>query len=190
MSIALTQAQVRELFDYGEENGVLIRKRTRAGNPWNKPCGNKPTAHGYGQVNIDGNMYLTHRIIWLWYYGTWPREIDHLDRNPMNNRIVNLRTASKAVNQHNRGIQRNNSSGYPGVCWNKQKKKYQAQIKINNKHIYLGCFTTPEDAFLAYQLAKIELHPTSPIAQEYLKELTVPFLLPKISPTEARFIHD
>lgn len=174
MRIKLTQTQVRELFDYDSENGWLIRKKTRAGNPWNKPCGHKPYApHGYGEVGIAGKAYKTHRVIWLWHYGEWPEnEIDHIDQNKMDNRIENLRNVSNSENQHNSSIRKNNSTGFPGVYWHKQFKKYQAQISINNKLIYLGRFTTPEEAFLAYQLAKIELCPSSPIAQEYLKELT------------------
>lgn len=163
--------RVRELFDYDEDNGWLIRK-FKLGK--RKPVGHKPLRNGYGRVEIDGKTYYTHRLIWLWVHGSWPDgEIDHLDRDPMNNRIGNLRVVTRVENNHNRGMNRNNSSGYPGVSWYKQEKKYVAQIKINNKNRKLGYYTTPEEAFLAYQLAKIELHPSSPAAQEYLRELTL-----------------
>lgn len=170
----LTQEQVKELFDYDEENGWLIRKKDERGRVVNRPCGVKPARNGYGQVNIDGKVYLTHRVVWLWHKGEWPEhEIDHIDQNKMNNRIENLRAATRSENQHNRSTNSNNSSGYPGVSFDKNTNKHKAYININSKQIYLGIFNTAEEAYLEYQLAKIQYHPTSPAAQEYLRELTM-----------------
>lgn len=174
MSKELNQERVRELFDYDSENGLLIRKKDHRGRMINLTCGHKPIRNGYGKIEIDGKNYYTHRLIWLWVHGSWPDgEIDHLDRDRMNNRIENLRVVVGSENQHNHRIRRDNSSGFPGVYWDKHAKKYKAQIMLNNKQIHLGYFTTPEEAFLAYQLAKIEMHHSSPIAKEYLKELTL-----------------
>lgn len=168
----ITQELVRELFDYDGDKGILIRKSFKNGK--RKPVGHKPIhSQGYGQVRIGGKMYFTHRIIWLWNFGELPEFIDHLDRDRMNNRLDNLRTATKQQNNHNHGLHGNNSTGFPGVSWHKPAKKYKAEISINNKNLYLGLFAAAEDAFLAYQLAKIELHPSSPIAQEYYRELTL-----------------
>lgn len=166
MTKELTQERARDLLRYDAETGILMRK-LKSGR-W-KICGNKPTHNDeYGQVNIDGRMYLTHRLIWLLLYGAWPEnEIDHIDRDPMNNRINNLRIVTRTENMHNRNKQTNNSSGYPGVYFNKQRNKYMAHIKVNRKKIYLGLFNTAEEAFTAYILGKIEHHPTSPISQEY-----------------------
>lgn len=160
-----------EVLRYNAENGVLERK-LKSGR-W-KICGHKPICNGYGHVKIDGKMYLTHRLVWLLVHGTWPEhEIDHIDRDPMNNRIENLRPTTPSENCHNQGLRSNNSSGYPGVCFDKRANKYRAEIRVNNKQIFLGYYATAEQAFLAYQLAKIKYYPTSPIAQEYLKELTL-----------------
>lgn len=162
----LTQEQVRALFDYDAENGWLIRKKDEHGRVVNRPCGIKPGNHGYGRVSIDGKLYLTHRVIWLWYYGTWPEhEIDHINQNKMDNRIENLRPATRSENMQNIGMKSNNSTGYPGVYFHKRDNKYQAQIAVNNKKIYLGLFASAEEAFEAYMIAKIKYHPTSPAAQ-------------------------
>lgn len=172
MKTDLTQERVRELFDYDAETGILMRK-LKSGR-W-KVCGDKPTLNDeYGQAYIDGKNYLAHRLIWLWHYGEWPEhDIDHLDRNPMNNRINNLRAATRTENLHNLGIYKNNSSGYPGVSFFGRYNKYVINIRLNGKLIFIGYFDTPEEAFVAYMVAKIEYHPTSPIAQEYLRELTL-----------------
>lgn len=167
----LTQERVRELFDYDAENGILLKILKNG----KQAVGNKPTLNGrYGQVMIDGKKYLTHRVIWVWHYGSWPDgEIDHINRNKMDNRIENLRVVTSSENKHNLGLRRDNSSGYTGVYWFKRDKKYVAYIVINKKQINLGYYTTAEEAYLAYMLAKIKHHPTSPIAQEYLRELTL-----------------
>lgn len=82
----LTQERVRDLFDYDSDNGWLIGKKDENGRVVNRPI-----CRGYGYVRIDGKMFYSHQIIWLWHYGTWPEgEIDHLDQNPMNSRIENL----------------------------------------------------------------------------------------------------
>lgn len=168
----LTYERAIEIFRYDAENGLLERKLPSG--RW-RACGHKPNRFdGRSQIRIDGKKYFAHRVIWLLVYGSWPEhEIDHLDRNPLNNRIANLRAATPSENQHNKGLYGNNSSGYPGVCFDKWANKFMAQIGVNGKNTNLGRFNTAEEAFLAYQLAKIEHHPSSPIAQEYLRELTV-----------------
>lgn len=168
----LTQERVLELFDYDAENGWLIRKKDNHGRVVNRPCGNKPGCAGYGLLTIDGKTYRVHRVIWLWCKGSWPEnEIDHLDRNRMNNRINNLQDVEHKQNQQNIGRHSDNSSGFPGVSWHKRAKKYRARIEVDDKDIYLGYFNTAEEAYRAYQLAKIKYHPNSPIAQQYRKEL-------------------
>lgn len=83
---------------------------------------------------------------------------DHIDGNPLNNCRSNLRLATPAENARNRGKQRDNTSGFKGVHWNKQRRNWRAQIKINQKGIHLGVFDTPEEAYAAYCKAAKELH--------------------------------
>ncbi|MCZ2128603.1 MAG: HNH endonuclease [Anaerolineales bacterium] len=169
--VRLTAELVRELFDYDEVDGWLMRKFK---NGKTRPCGHTPTCNGYGYVRIARKSYLTHRIVWLWHHGTWPQNnIDHIDRDRMNNRIENLRVVNRSENQHNRGLSKNNTSGFPSVYWYKPREKYRVQIKVDNKKTHIGYFETFEEAYLAYQLAKIKMHPTSPLAQEYYRELTL-----------------
>lgn len=167
----LSYERAIEVLRYDTENGVLERRFKNG--EW-RICGHKPDHHGYGQVSIDGKKYKTHRLIWLMVHGSFPEhEIDHIDRDKMNNRIRNLRSVTAAENKHNTGLRRNNSSGYLGVSYHRQTNNYRAQIHVKGKSITLGYFDTAEEAFLTYQLAKIQYHPTSPVAQQYLRELTV-----------------
>ena len=72
--------------------------------------------------------------------------VDHIDNNTHNNNLINLRFATPAQNQHNRSINKNNTSGTKGVNWNKKSMKWRAQICINGKVINLGSFINKDDA--------------------------------------------
>lgn len=76
--------------------------------------------------------------------------VDHIDRNALNNTRVNLRIATNAQNQHNRGKQSDNTSGYKGVFWHRHAQRWKAVIRVNGKRLWLGSFSTPELAHQAY----------------------------------------
>ena len=77
-------------------------------------------------------------------------KVDHIDCNQLNNHINNLRYVNQSENLQNRDSTSNPSSKYKGVSFHKTKNKWQAQIKLDGKLIYLGCFTTEKDAAIAY----------------------------------------
>lgn len=77
-------------------------------------------------------------------------QVDHIDGDSLNNRRANLRKATNAQNQANRGAQANNTSGYKGVYWSKADRKWKAFIRVNKKMLHLGYFSKPEDAHKAY----------------------------------------
>ena len=76
--------------------------------------------------------------------------IDHIDNNPLNNRIENLRLCNLSENARNANKRVDNSSGYKGVSWHKQSSKWVAQITVNGKRKHLGFFKDKEEAHEAY----------------------------------------
>lgn len=86
-------------------------------------------------------------------------QLDHKDRNPLNNRKNNLRICTTAENSRNSRVLRcSNTSGYKGVSWSTAQQKWTADITFNYKHIYLGAFTDPKQAAAAYNAKAVELH--------------------------------
>lgn len=116
---------------------------------------------GRWQVRVDGRVYKAHRLAWFWTYGEWPKgQIDHIDGNPLNNRLGNLRDVSVSVNQQNmKRAKSNNKTGFLGVC--PEGVRFKASITINRRQIYIGTFSTPELAHMAYLDVKRALHPGS-----------------------------
>ena len=118
---------------------------------------------GYWQVQINKKNYPAHRVVYFLCTGLWPiAQIDHIDGNPSNNRIENLREATVQENGQNRKLNINNCSGYQGVTFSKSTNKWQSQIKANGSYKYLGVFITAEEAHEAYKMAKREFHQFNP----------------------------
>lgn len=116
-------------------------------------------ANGYVYIRVYGRLLLAHRLIWEMHNGEIPEgmEIDHIDTNPLNNRIENLRLASSGNNKWNMNKPSHNTSGYKGVSLFKATGKYEAYIKINGKKRHLGFFSSPQHAHEAYKQAAKEL---------------------------------
>lgn len=116
-------------------------------------------ALGYLKIKIHKRIYMGHRLAWLYVHGEWPsHQVDHIDGNPSNNSISNLRTATQFENMRNCGRFRTNTSGHKGVTWHKTRRKWDAKIMSGGKHHFLGSFSTPEDAAAAYAAAAARMH--------------------------------
>lgn len=90
---------------------------------------------------IDGCSFQEHVLAWFYVYGKWPcGQIDHKDNDKANNRIENLRIATNSQNHINKGLQRNNTSGFKGVIWDRSCNKWRARIKVNGVNKYIGVF--------------------------------------------------
>jgi len=104
-------------------------------------------AYGYAVRDVGGRKNKKHihmhRII-----NNTPENFftDHINRNTFDNRKSNLRTVTGSQNGINRGLNKNNTSGFRGVVWRKDIEKWQASLKLNYKTIYLGCYKTIKEA--------------------------------------------
>jgi hypothetical protein len=94
---------------------------------------------------------LAHRVAWQLYYGLPPASnIDHVNRDKLDNKIVNLRLCTQTQNQGNYPMRSSNSSGYRGVYWSNHHKKWVAQIRLHGKTRRIGGYKTAEEASAAY----------------------------------------
>lgn len=142
----ISDTDIRDLFSYNQELGELIWKI--------QPCkwifvGDKAGSKrkdGYIEVGLQRKRYLLHRLIFFYHYGYFPKLIDHIDRDQTNNRIENLREATRKVNAYNCGTPKNNTSGYRGVSWCKAQSKWTARYKHLGKYLFLGYFDSIEEA--------------------------------------------
>jgi hypothetical protein len=156
----ILQKYLHELFFY--ENGNLYWKTKRKGAQKGKPAGNN--AFPYKSIMIDKKYYLTHRLIYAFHYGNFPITVDHINGNKSDNRIENLRAATKSENQQNmRKAYSTNKSNLIGAFYSKKNKNWFSRICINNKRKWLGSFANANDAHQAYINAKREIHPACTI---------------------------
>ena len=158
----LTAERLRELLAYDASTGIFTWRKSkgaaRAGN-----TAGTPHSRGYWTITIDGNGHLAHRLAWLYVHGKWPeRALDHINRLRRDCRIANLREVSGSQNAQNKSQQSNNTSGYRGVTWHKQLRRWVAQITIHRKHRHIGLFDTAEAASAAYQAAAKTMHTHRP----------------------------
>lgn len=146
--------------DYAQQFGkpvkaVSIRNTKYAGKP--ALCALTPTGHLRGRV-LD-TAVLAHRVCWAIHYGEWPSAlIDHINMNPADNRICNLRLADKRQNGCNRKPQSGSTSKFLGVCYVKAVGKWRAALSVNNKTKNLGYFDSEIAAASAYDAAARQFH--------------------------------
>src|SRR6185295_9199415 len=99
----------------------------------------KPTAghigpDGYLRIMYKYRMYSGAKLAWLLYYGEWPEVIiDHIDRNPSNNRINNLRKSNHSLNAYNSGLRVDNTTRCKGLYYDPRIDKWQ--VRLGKKHL-------------------------------------------------------
>lgn len=160
-----TQSELKSLVEYDLETGVFFWLG-RGIQKWDgryagKPAFTSVNSNGYKQGGLNGGRILAHRVAWKYVYGDEPSQIDHINGNRADNRIANLRAVTNAENHRNQAIPKNNRSGAAGVHFHTSTGKWQAQIKVNGKNVYLGLFANFQKAVEARKQAEIDFqfHP-------------------------------
>lgn len=148
--------ELHEIFTYNDgklywkkKTAICVKIGTEAGLKHGK---------GYLIVPIKYKHYYVHRIIYAMHHNDVPYIIDHIDGNKANNKIENLRPATRQENARNCKKQKNNTSGEKNVFWHKNSKKWKVALSINNKLTHIGTFSEFEDAKKAAYNARIRHH--------------------------------
>ena len=155
----LTQEYVLSLFTY--RDGNLFWRESRGNQVKAGDIAGTIRKDKYSLISINNELYLSHRLIFLYHDGVLPEFLDHIDGNPSNNAINNLREATTQENHRNRKkcLSMNGklaTSKYKGVTWDKHHKKWRNRIWIDGKQKHLGYFTSEIEAAKAYNRAAIK----------------------------------
>lgn len=149
----ITQERLHSLLDYETETGLfrwrVRRNKIQPGEIAGGRHPNKSWRTGcHISVGVDGKSYMAHRLAWFYVHGNWPQnEIDHINGDGSDNRIANLRLATRSQNAMNTRCYRTNKSGFKGV---QLVHYWKASIFLNGREKYLGSFKTAEAAHDAY----------------------------------------
>lgn len=147
---------------YNPETGVFTWLKASLFAPYHigcvAGCIKRRTHNCYREIVISKRVYQAHRLAFFYMIGRWPRKnMDHKDRNGLNNKWSNLREATLSQNGANACRYSTNTSGFKGVTFHKKCGKWQSAIKKDSKSIYIGLFDTPDAAHLAYVAKAKEL---------------------------------
>lgn len=155
-----TQARLKELFDYNPESGVFTRIVAKPPAAKGDVAGCVDKSTGYMKFNVDGKVYLAHRLAWLYVHGSLPADkIDHVNGNRADNRLSNLREADNSLNMQNlKRARRDSKTQVLGVTLCAATGKYVGRIRANGRYLSCGRFDTVEQAHAAYLTAKREMH--------------------------------
>lgn len=145
--------ELKKVLNYDPESGELRWLEQMGAHVWAGDIAGTLRKDGYLMIRFRGNGYLSHRVAYALMTGNWPDgEIDHIDRDKLNNKWSNLRLASRSLQNHNKGDYKNNRTGYKGV--NLKEGKYVARVQIENKRHHLGYFGTAQEAYEAIKTFK------------------------------------
>lgn len=153
---AVTHERLTSVLDYAPATGHFTWKVANNGRVRVGQRAGSPNKDGYIQIKIDRQLYGAHRLAWFYVHRRWPTdEIDHKHGTITDNRISELREATRVQQMANRKTPVNNTSGFKGVSFHKRMQRWRAYIAVAGKPLHLGYFNTPEEAHNAYSAASI-----------------------------------
>jgi hypothetical protein len=157
-AVAQLIGHLRSVMSYNPQTGVLIRiKKTGQNVEIGKEAG-WTDAQGYRRVRFMGRSPSAHRLAWAHFYGEVPPPlIDHINGNRADNRISNLRAATRSINTQN--LKRARSDNRLGILGVRERRgRFEARIMIDGRAVQIGSFPTSQEASFAYLEKKREMH--------------------------------
>lgn len=157
-STLISHERLLEILQYDPHTGLFTWRVNKA---WNAKAGMRAgsiNSRGYVIIRADVKLYKAHRLAWFYFYKKRPEdEIDHKNKICSDNRISNLREATRSQNMGNISRCAVNTTGKKGVTFNKDLGKFCSKIKYKQKTIHLGFFTNLDEAHAAYSAASRRL---------------------------------
>lgn len=153
-----TPEELRQLLRYEPETGRIFLKCNVGRAVAGEPALTTIDSAGRLRGRVGGRIYLAHRVAFALHFGRWPGIVDHIDGDPTNNILSNLRECAHRQNMCNRKAARNSSSKYLGVSHDKRDRIWRAEIRKDGKSIKLGSFAYELSAARAYDAAAKSLH--------------------------------
>jgi hypothetical protein len=148
----ITQEELKSKLYYDSDTGIFTWIKS------NKIAGYS-REDGYSFIRLPNKLYRTHKLAWLYMYGKISKkEIDHIDGNPKNNAINNLRLCTSSQNKYNTKLRKDNTIGIKGVYWYKKSQKWHVKLNYNKKHLHLGYFQDFFEACCIIISARNKLH--------------------------------
>lgn len=155
----MTQDELKSHLAYSQKTGVFTWVRPTSNRVKRGATAGKIAGAGYVYIGLKGRHWLAHRLAWLYVYGKFPEhQIDHINRIRTDNRLSNLRDVPPFGNMQNLSSRGDNTSGIRGVVWRKDLRKWQAQIRIKRKCVWLGVYSTAQEAAAARKAGEVTYH--------------------------------
>lgn len=151
-------AALREALDYDPATGQFRWRKDMGARAKAGALAGSTAGRGYRKIVVFGHRYPEHWLAWLFVHGRWPSEIDHINRNRSDNRVENLREATRSQNNINKAIHPRNTSGFRGVSFLPKRRKWVAQLRHEGRSKWIGYFDAPEDAAEAYARTRREMY--------------------------------